>query len=418
MTQPRPGRIDPSREESLVPVAPERSLAGKRVIFFTRAEGDGGSEKHLVDLLRRLERDGVESVIVTLWDDPYTKAKSREGFSASIVSGEGFGTLWSAFKKLRQMSPDAMVFVNGDLGLFHWRLHLAGRLARIPRIVAIQHLFPPPVQSAWDPPEGASSLERFWRRITKPLRQRITTPLPARLSHATICVSDAIRQALVREYRFPRSRTVTIRNGVDLERYSRSRVDPEAVRAIRSASGGNPLFLTISRLVPQKRLDVLVDAMEIVLRRCPEARCLVVGDGFLEDELRRMVVRRGLSDAVRLEGRRMDVRPYLLAADIFVLPSEREGLPLVLLEAMACGLPAIASDLEGNREVIVEGETGRLVPAGSAQALADAMLSLAVDGRERARMGAQASQRAAAAFNIETSMAAVTRRILIPDPGN
>ena len=90
-----------------------------------------------------------------------------------------------------------------------------------------------------------------------------------------------------------------------------------------------------------------------------------------------MTARLGLESSVTFAGRQEDVRPYLLAGDVLVLPSEREGLPLVLLEAMACGIPCIASDLEGNREVIVEGETGRLVATGSAAELAEAMFAWA-----------------------------------------
>ena len=266
---------------------PARAVRPPRVLFLTRSDGNGGSEKHLLDLVRRLEARGAEALIVTLGDDPFTAAVRRLGLSARIQPDFPTRKLSVIVRAIRELCPDAVVFVNGELSIFHWRIHLAARLARVPRVIAIQHLYPPAKSEAWTSRRSSGPFERLWRWGTRPVRQRITTPMPGRLVHQTVCVSEAIRKALVRDYRYPAGKTSTIRNGVDLEHYSRARVPAERIRAIREAFGNGPLFVALSRLVPNKRLDVLLQAMRTVAARLPGARCVIVGDGMLDRELPR-----------------------------------------------------------------------------------------------------------------------------------
>jgi glycosyltransferase involved in cell wall biosynthesis len=235
--------------------------------------------------------------------------------------------------------------------------------------------------------------------------------MPGYLCDSTICVSEAIRGSLIDDYRYPARKVITIRNGVDLTYYARN---PTTRVGFREALGWSEdcIFLCISRLVPQKRLDLLLEAMGSVKRRCPTARCLIVGEGFLFDELDAMTRRLGVESAVRFVGGQTDVRPYLGAADVFVLPSEREGLSLVLLEAMAQGLPCIAASLDGNREVIVEGDTGLLVPIGSVDELAEAMIHLSGLKEKRVRMGANSVKRVRDHFDIEGSLGKIVEVIL------
>jgi glycosyltransferase involved in cell wall biosynthesis len=234
--------------------------------------------------------------------------------------------------------------------------------------------------------------------------------LPGRLCDVTICVSDAVRDRLVHEYHYPEGKTVTRRNGVDTERFARGANVWPTPPILAGESG--PVAVCVALLVPIKRIDVLVRAMKTVVARFPECRCVVVGSGPLESQLRALTGELGLEHNVLFTGHRDDVRPYLASADIFVLPSEREGLPLSLLEAMAFGLPCVATQAGGNLEVVRDGLNGYVVPSGSIPALAGAIEGLFGDRKARARMSQNARRTVEEEFDIEKSMAGVKAAIL------
>jgi len=172
----------------------------------------------------------------------------------------------------------------------------------------------------------------------------------------------------------------------------------------------------ISNLNAQKRIDVLLDAFRIVSKNNPRARCVIVGSGLgsgsLESELRRKTIELGLADKVVFTGHVGDVRSYLEAADLFVLSSDKEGLPLVLGEAMAYGVPCIATAVGGNSEIVSHGQTGLLVKPRSPEQLAEAIEYLLAHPEERYRMGANALRRVQEHFNIEDSMKRLKRVVL------
>jgi glycosyltransferase involved in cell wall biosynthesis len=122
----------------------------------------------------------------------------------------------------------------------------------------------------------------------------------------------------------------------------------------------------------------------------------------------------GLDTIVRFAGRAEDVRPYLEATDLFVLSSENEGLPLVLGEAMAYGIPCVVTDVGGNKEIVVHGETGLLVEPGSPERFAEAIVHLLAHPEERRRMGVNARQRVREQFNIEDAMNRLKQVVLPP----
>lgn len=380
----------------------------RRVVFVTRADGigHGGTERHLFDLVGRLEAAGHEITIVTLGADPFS-ARYRESRTVRVVSGPRSSRLPDAWPFFHAMKPDTIVFVNGDLGLFHWQMYLAARLSGARRVAAIEHLI------ALAPSEGASAGEPARRpptRLEAFLKRRVTTPLPGFACHVTLCVSDAVRNQLVAEYRYPGRKTITRRNGVDLRWFSRGAFSA-ATPAVLAGRPRGPVAVCIARFVPQKRIEVLIDAMKRVVSRFPSASCVLVGGGFLEAELRGKVRDLGLESAVLFAGETSDVRPYLAAADVFVLPSEREGLPLVLLEAMALGLPCIAAEAGGNREVIEDGVNGYVVPAGDPARLADSIERLFAAPEQMKAMGLNARRTVEERFDLEKTMSGVTEAI-------
>jgi glycosyltransferase involved in cell wall biosynthesis len=218
-------------------------------------------------------------------------------------------------------------------------------------------------------------------------------------------------------------RLLHIGNGVNLERF-----DPEKLRErrkpVREAfgiSGDQPLVCIIGRLVREKGYFELIEAFRTVVREVPGVKLLVIGGALesdhddAESEIRGRVKEYGLEDVVRFLSFRGDVEEILCASDVFVLPSHREGMPRSILEAMAMGLPVVATQVRGAREEVQDGINGLLVDVGDHEGLAAALVTLLKNPDERIRMGRRGRQIAVEQFDERTVIAKqvkVIRRLL------
>lgn len=206
----------------------------------------------------------------------------------------------------------------------------------------------------------------------------------------------------------PRARIVRIPNGVDTDRFRP--LDPGSRQALRAELGleGRLVVVFVGRLEPEKGLDCLLDGWGEVRQALPEALLLLVGDGSARPALQA----RG-APSVRFIGSVNDPLPYLQAADCFVLPSYAEGLSNALLEAMATGLPSVATDIGGNTDLVRHDIEGRLVPAGDAPALGAALIGTLSPG-ERERLGGSARARVIREYSLESTadrLSALYRRL-------
>lgn len=198
---------------------------------------------------------------------------------------------------------------------------------------------------------------------------------------------------------------VTVYSGIDLDRFRGAEpaadLDDERLR-----------IAMIGRVVEGKGFEVLLDAVERLRR--DDVAVTIVGEGPLRGELEEEIVERGLDDVVSSLGFREDVPAVLAATDVFVLPSYREGTPRVITEAMASGLPVVASDVGGVPEQVVDGENGYLIPPGDAAALVDRIERLLEDPDRRAEFGAAGRTRAErfAEGSMVTDLAAVYADLL------
>ncbi len=188
---------------------------------------------------------------------------------------------------------------------------------------------------------------------------------------------------------------VVIHNGVDVSRFTISAPTPQRSGRI----------VHVGRLYHVKGQDTLVDAMATVHRDLPEARLTIVGDGPTRSALEAQSDRLGLQAVIRFEGKQDDVRPFLAAASLFVLPSRSEGISIALLEAMASGLPVVATDVGGNSEVL-DTTMGVLVPPESPSALAESIVTLLSNPESAAQSGRNARNRIEADFSLAATGAA------------
>jgi glycosyltransferase involved in cell wall biosynthesis len=218
-----------------------------------------------------------------------------------------------------------------------------------------------------------------------------------------VVISRAIDGELAAEG-VPERKRVWISNGVDVRRFfPLGAAEKLALRRRLQLSPQAVLAVFTGRLAPEKQIDALVEVWPELQARFPQAGLLVVGSGPEEAALKTLAARCVPGDSIRWLGAQDEVAPFLQASDFFVLPSRAEGLSVALLEAMACALPAAATDVGGARDVIIDGQNGRLVPPGDKQALCDALLAMLADEANRLRMGRAARQSIQAGFSLENT---------------
>jgi len=187
-------------------------------------------------------------------------------------------------------------------------------------------------------------------------------------------------------------RTEVIPNGVDADRFAGG--DRAAARRELGLGEGDFVVAAVGRLSPEKDHATLLRCAARVAQACARARFVIAGDGPARPALERMVAELGLAGRVVMAGWRLDVRPVLWAADALALTSRSESFPNAVLEAMAAGLPVVATRVGGVPEMVREGETGLLAEAGDAAGLARHLLRLEADPGMRARMGEAGRARA------------------------
>jgi glycosyltransferase involved in cell wall biosynthesis len=213
-----------------------------------------------------------------------------------------------------------------------------------------------------------------------------------------VAVGQAVRQALIDNEGIPSHRVEVIYNGIDMAAFSAGG-DRKALRRELGLGADDLVLLQVARLDPYKDHATALRTVEIVARVRPEARLVLIGEGSEEAMIRGMVRERGLEPNVRLLGLRTGVARLLPVADLFLLTSITEGIPVTLIEAMASSLPVVGTRVGGMSEVVEEGRTGFLAPSGDESSLAESILRLSADTDLRLQMGRLGAERARCFFS-------------------
>jgi len=209
-----------------------------------------------------------------------------------------------------------------------------------------------------------------------------------RLVDAYIAVSTGCAEYLVSKKGLPASKIHVIPNGCALDRFSKSFGKAAEMKQVLGLHKGQPVLMVIGRLEPQKGHTVLLEAMAKIRTEFADVHLVCVGEGRLEDSLREQTNRLGLNDQVHFVGYQRNPEDWLALADIAVLPSFYEGMPLVAIEALATGRAMVATAVDGTTEVVVDGKTGLTVPPGDPAALAAAICRLLRNPTEQRALGA------------------------------
>jgi glycosyltransferase involved in cell wall biosynthesis len=242
------------------------------------------------------------------------------------------------------------------------------------------------------------------RGYFSPARTRIFSAVErqlARKTDALIAVSPQVRDDLVQLGVAPAGRISVIRLGLDLEH--RVAAAPGSRAAVRSDLGLEPnrfVVAWLGRMTEIKRADDLLRSFALLRSRGVDAALILVGDGPLRVPLEELAVQLGVERDCRFVGYRADVGPLYAAADVVALTSANEGTPVSVIEAQAAALPAVSTDVGGVRDVVLDGKTGFLAPAGDVSGICDRLEELATDPETRRRLGAAGRERVMERYSV------------------
>lgn len=285
----------------------------------------------------------------------------------------------------RQHQPDIVQSHGARPNLY---AALAGRWVQVPIIVSTMH------NSLYDYPISPV------RRSLYLLGERLTFALSDRM----VCVAEALAQDLIeRSGRDPRKVQV-IHNGVDLKAFDPQNVDRSKARREFGLEDETPLIGIIGRMTPQKGHLDLLTALVQIKGAIPTVKALIVGDGPLRAELVQYARAHSLEDCCVFTGMREDMPTIMGALDVVALPSRSEGLPFILLEAMAMGKATVATRVNGVSEVVEDGVTALLVPPRTPDMLAQAVISLLTNRELGSRLGAAARRQVEERFGLDRMM--------------
>jgi glycosyltransferase involved in cell wall biosynthesis len=322
-----------------------------RIAFLATSTLMGGAEVQVLTLAAQLRERGHEMNIISLIPAGPLDAEARKlGISTSSLGmrpgiPDPRGLLRLA-RELRAWRPDVL---HSHMVHANLLARVVRPLTRIPVLICTVHSM-----------DEGGALRMAAYRLTN------------RLADLTTIISHAAADRFVRIGAIPRDRLRVLPNGVDTTRF-RPRPDLRAAVRRELGVGDKFLWLAVGRLDPAKDYPNLLSAFAQVVAHRPPTMLALVGGGGLQEAMERKAESLGVQALVRCLGLRMDVPELMSAADAYVMSSAWEGLPMVLLEAASSGLPIVATDVGGNKEIVVDGETGLLVPPRDATALASAM---------------------------------------------
>jgi glycosyltransferase involved in cell wall biosynthesis len=338
-----------------------------RIAFCITDLDAGGAERALVQIVTRIDRSRFEPFVFCISGEGELARPLREAGVAVVClearKRQGVSVVWRLSRLLAKLRPTIL-----QTFLFHANIagRLAGTAARVPIIV-----------SGIRVAEKRGSLRLWIDRATDWMVSR------------HVCVSQDVAAFSAARGGLPIGKLEVIPNGVDARVYAEA---PPADLGQFGIPAGSRTILFVGRLDPQKGPFVLMAAAREFLPRHNDLHVLLVGDGPLAENLRKWVAKENLADRIHFAGRRNDVPSLLRAAEIFVLPSLWEGLPNVVLEAMAAGVPVVASQVEGISDLLTDDRTGLIVPANAAPELIEAIERLLADPQHAHQMGHSAQQ--------------------------
>jgi glycosyltransferase involved in cell wall biosynthesis len=352
-----------------------------KIFYIVPSLNIGGRERILLETVRRLDKEKFDIYLCSLKGKGSLFEQFRKECTEikvfNMKPGIDFSLIKNLTKFFRERRPDIVHTHNpGPLTYGGISAFLAG----IPVVVNTEH--------------GFAYRER--------LRVRIVNCFLRNLIDMNICVSVELREKL-KKYILNRKKSITIYNGIYIP--PRENIEENQIAERRVALGFYPSDMivgNVARLTEVKNHKLLLYAMKYVMSDIPRAKLLLVGDGPLRAELEDYARSINIDGRVIFWGEVENVKDLYEIMDVFVLSSNSEGISLTVLEAMAHGIPVVATDVGGNPEIIINDETGILVPRGDGEKLHKTVTGLLLNGEKAKRMGIKGKERVENRFNVST----------------
>ncbi len=345
----------------------------------------GGAEGQLVHLARGLAGSAYEPSVACLSEvaEPHASLLRSEGVPVTVLprrKNRDLGRVRALADLLRKSRAD---LVHAFLVGANAYAYAASRLAGVPRLVASS-------RTSMPARNAASWLIHAWV-----------------FNHASAVITNSrfVRDFTASHYGVPAARIRVVPNGVDPAPFRAAVEAASRVRGDWGVGEADVLIGTLGRLSREKNLELFVEMAARLAREHAGLRFAIIGDGPHRGAVESAVRRTAPDGSVILTGARADVPEVLSALDVFVMTSDTEGLPNAVMEAMAAGLPVVATRVGGVHELVTDGETGRLVPPRRLDPLLEAVRPLLTDAALRRRIGEAGRSRIAAEFGLERMIA-------------
>jgi glycosyltransferase involved in cell wall biosynthesis len=359
-----------------------------RILHISSAQIFGGGERNLVDLTEGLQRRGHQVQVVVRPNSTLLQRLSHvPARNVHVLPLRNALDVQSANALARLVKRERIEIIHAHMARDYSLAAYATRRNRQSRLIITRHvLFP---------------LKRLHNQVL------------SRVSRV-IAVSQAVAAQLQNQNLMPSNKITVVQNGVNIAHLRN--VTSETDRSDLCWSWGFPadslVVGSIGELIPLKGHDVFLRAASIVSKKFARARFLIAGGDHspkkeTQADLKKLINELALQDRVRMIGEVAEVGPVLLGMDLFVSASRNESFGLAIIEAMASGVPVVATATAGAREVVREGETGRIVARDQPDEMAEAILELLTDAEARTRMAEHASRTAAERFHIDRMIDAV-----------
>ncbi len=353
----------------------------------------GGGQEVVRTLALNLTELGAETIVCAFEDGPLREQITQEGIQVILLPERTVSILaFPSFLRELKAIQSALRNVIDEYNINVIQTHLL-RILNIPVMFLMR--YKPNLLVYWTFQNARFSLRedhlssKKW--LLKPKRwvYRLLYLKAAERISGYIAVSREVKQALVTEIGSIGDKVTVIFNSVDIRRYHPD-ADKKVIREQLGFDKQARIISVVATFKEQKGHRFLIDAASELVKRYPDLLILFIGDGGLRGDLKRQTEEQKLVNHIQFLGTRQDIPDLLAASDLFVLPSLWEGLPMALVEAMASGLPIVATDVSGSRQAIQSGETGILVPPGDADELVEAITNLLTNPDIGTKMGVAA----------------------------
>ncbi len=366
-----------------------------KIIAYVIRPAEGGMLKHLLDLLGRLDRERFTPIVLSPPGNNLEEPLRRLGVELIEVDiadkpnlARDVGSITRLATALTAVGPNIIHAHSNKATLL---VEMAARRASLEaRVVFSVHNFP-----------SYRATRGFKKVISSLAMRRVING-----ADAVIAVSGSLKNSLVENERVNPAKISVVHNGIDGDGFRPVKeTDKRRFRTDLGLPEGVPIVGAVGRLVPSKGMDVLIHAAPELVHKFPGLKVVIVGSGPMQQSLRATAAGLGLNRDIIFTGHVDDLRPYYSLFDVFVLPTTLEAFGMTAVEAMLAGCPVVASRTGGLLEIVVNRETGLLVPPGDPSSLAVAIRAQLSDTRTARRMSGRAQTDARLRFSLERMVA-------------